>query len=68
MDSEGAGETVDDPSSEEERATTESESEVDKEADEEETPWRNHSARQSHRQWMILRKWKSKVLRTSWPP
>ena len=35
---ERASETVDDPSSEEERATTESESEVDKEADEEETP------------------------------
>jgi len=35
---EGAGETVDDPLSEEERATAESESEVEKEADEEDTP------------------------------
>ena len=35
---ERAGETVDDPLSEEERATAESESEVEKEADEEDTP------------------------------
>ena len=35
---EGAGETVDDPSSEEERSTTESESEVEKEADEDTPP------------------------------
>ena len=35
---EGAGETVDDPSSEEEQATTESETEVEKEDDDEDTP------------------------------
>jgi len=35
---EGAGETVDDPSSEEERSSTEGESEVEEEADEADTP------------------------------
>ena len=64
---EGAGETVEDPSLDEERATTDGESEV-----EEETRricfLKNHGARQSQTHLMTPRKWKSKVQLTSWPP
>ena len=66
---EGAGETVDDPSSEEEQATTASETEAQRVKTMTRTHLqRNHGACQSRRQWMILWNWKSKVLRTSWPP
>ena len=61
MGPEGAGETVEDPSSDEERATTDGESEVEEEAD-------DADARQSQTHLMILQKWKSKVQLTSWPP
>ena len=65
---EGAGETVEDPSSDEERATTDGESEVEEEADEADLPLKNHGARLSQTHLMTLRKWKSKVQLTSWPP
>ena len=64
---EGAGETVEDPSSDEERATTDGESEWRRKLKRQIFLLKNHGARQFQTHLMIPRKWKSQVLLTSWP-
>ena len=63
---EGAGEAVEDPSSDEERVTTDGESEMEVAAEDAALPLKNHGAHQSQTHLMIPRKWKSQVLLTSW--
>ena len=65
---EGAGETVDDPSSEEERATTDGESEVEEEADEADIPPEEPWCPPIPSALDDPTEWKSKVQLTSWPP
>ena len=65
---EGAGETVEDPSSEEERATTDGESEVEEEADEADIPPEEPWCPPIPSALDDPTEWKSKVQLTSWPP